>query len=396
MCSHLGGSGGGCCQFMQYLDRWDSANLRLVCKELYEMTKNYEFYMTSKAKRAGSTTGGGAAPQSPWSWPLGKLQGHVKNIIQANSELTGMVRKPNGNIVVVDSSIGQVLEYAFGGSFGATGSGVRVQEPKILAVGLVRPLGLALRPNGCLYVSDAYNVRYIDSKASGTAALPSTELPPVFIQLDRPALGPSAAAGLCVSGNILYVLESKQVRAVSIKDDNTAGEVLWSRPVAGHGSVTVHNNTVYMSDYNNHLITRIDLANGPTAADGSAASQVQTICGRPAGRPPRPGKGYHNGLATQALFAQPAGMVWHNSMLYIVDSENMCVRQLYKGLTKKCQKALLVKDLCGSKAYKNIYNDDGAVIERIYEGPFFTPYGICEGPNGSLLVSDRTGVFEIT
>ena len=100
VCSHLGGSGGGCCQFMQYLDRWDCASLRLVCKELYDMTKEYEVYVAAMAMRPSNYASKrtlsqhNTRPESlgPLAWPLGRLQGRTTRVIDNPSALAGIVR----------------------------------------------------------------------------------------------------------------------------------------------------------------------------------------------------------------------------------------------------------------------------------------------------------------
>lgn len=392
VCSHLGGSGGGCCQFMQYLDRWDCASLRLVCKELYDMTKEYEVYVAAMAMRPSNYASKrtlsqhNTRPESlgPLAWPLGRLQGRTTRVIDNPSALAGIVRRPNGNIVTAACASGQVLEYSD-----------KYNLLRILADGLERPTGLALMSDGSVLVAetDAHCIRILASGCTyvGTSA---PILAGAFgIQGHVDTAEPLAEASVANFNFPVGLLVDPKNENVYVADSHNDAirKICWTTKAVStvvcedlrepHGLCWGPNGAMFIADtYHNSIKIIKDVRSLDVYAGQFKAN--------------KPEGSYHNGLAKDSLFSRPTSIVWHNDSLFVVDSHNMKVRQIYMG-SKKNKKALMVKDLCGSMAYTNIYNDENAVIETMYDGPLKWPFGICIGPRGSLLVSDVSGISEI-
>jgi hypothetical protein len=396
------------------------------------MTKDYEVYMNSIAKKTG---------KAKFKWPIGNIQGKVKPLVTVlvsnYSEVSAIVAKDNGNVIYI--SMDKVLEYdAAAADADAAADTEESTEPteasglidtsrcKILAEGLTNPKGLALYKTG-LFVSDFNKISFIPNvslpppkstkapKAPKAAPMaPKAPMAPpkaasTLSWLDSTFLVTDNAFDLKVLGDTLYALGSGKLLAIKIVEhiendnDGQNGHTTRGHTTCGHSAQSFvpgdimttkvegdnfafgpdlgdsDPKCIYISDFESSTIKTISLGDN---------LDVKTISGTKSG--------FHNGLAHESKYHGPSGMVWHNSKLYIVDSYNMRVRILYQGLTHKCKKALMVKDLCGSMGYKAIFDDENRIIERIYKGPFFRPYGICVGPNGSLLVSDKSGIFEIT
>ena len=160
VCSHLGGAGGGAWQILQYLDRWDAAALRLTCQELRDMTGAYSAWRRLKG--------------FSWDWPLGRLLGRVSTLagsaesgcadgVGAAARFSypwGLAVRPDGSVLVADSCNHTIrcisaagLVSTLAGAAGQVGS----TDGQGAAARFSSPNGIALGPDGRLYVADTDN-----------------------------------------------------------------------------------------------------------------------------------------------------------------------------------------------------------------------------------------------
>jgi hypothetical protein len=165
LCFLLGGARGGAWQLLQFLDRWDAAQLRLVCQELRDAAVGYG------AQRRRSV--GGRA--RVWIWPMGKLQGQVTTVAGDDdagstnragpaarfSTPWGLAVRPDGSLLLADYCSHTIrcisgperavstLAGAPGQSGSADGLGA--------AARFSRPAGVALHPDGSLLVADSWS-----------------------------------------------------------------------------------------------------------------------------------------------------------------------------------------------------------------------------------------------
>jgi hypothetical protein len=319
VCSHLGGSGGGCCQIMQYLDRFDATSLKQVCKELYDMVKDYETFLRAKQEKNLKVS------SWPTGWPLGRLQGHVENIISNAGALAGLVLRPN-SIIVACCLTGQLLEYD-----------TNYARKEVLAEGLERPTGLVALQDGTLFIAETDN-HCIKMLSKGRIELfagdPGIE---GYTDTDRPTHTRglfSFPVGLAVDSQetFLYIADSHNhaIRKVCLKTRRVSTVICYGL-CEPHGLCFGPNGDLYIADsYNN----QIQVFN-----DGLKAIPFQDL-------------------------NRPTSVLWHNDALYVVDSNGSHVRS-------------------SSKSFH-------------CEITFRWPFGICAGNLGSLLVTDVSGIFEIT
>ncbi|NLC56374.1 MAG: hypothetical protein GX774_06010 [Armatimonadetes bacterium] len=242
--------------------------------------------------------GGGGMPPPP---PLGHarievttlagrpLPGHLDGPGSAArfSGPAGVAVVPEGQLYVADSQnhrirrvspTGEVQTVAGSGPADAVEGGY--QDGPALAARFWNPAGLALAPNGALYVADAGNhcirVLHPEGRVSTLAGRP----------------GPPDAAGIPAGGY----------------QDGRGPQARFSFPTAlaldGAG-------VLYVADTGNHCIRRV-------TADG----QVSTLAGRPEA-------GHADGPGTTARFHSPCGVACGpDGVLYVADAANRCVRAI--------------------------------------------------------------------
>jgi DNA-binding beta-propeller fold protein YncE len=239
----------------------------------------------------------------------------------------------NSKVMKLDFSTGMLTRFAGDGSRAFAGDG-----GPALTCKLDLPVGVAVDPvTGEVYISDEANVRIrkIDTSGNiqticgnGTRGYSGDNGPAIAAQLNLPA-GQSAPA----VGRIAYA-----------------------------------NGSVYIADYLNHCIRRIDTASGI----------ITTIAGN--GTPGYSGDG---GLATAAQLKAPADVdVASNGDVYIADTYNSVIR--------KVDSSGIITTVAGV-AY--VYLGDGSVHFSGDGGPATSahldrPHGIALDSEGNLYIAD--------
>jgi hypothetical protein len=185
------------------------------------------------------------------------------------------------------------------------------------------PASVAVSGN-YLYVADSYNymIRRIDLTTNATSLVAGSGTSGY-----AEGVGSSASfsnlAGVAVSGNYLYVADyvNHRIRRIDLTTNATSlvagnGTGAYAEGVGSNATfflpygVAVSGNYLYVADKNNHRIRRIDLTTNATSlvAGGSA--------------------GYAEGVGSNAQFQWPYGVAVSGNYLYVADLGNNRIRRI--------------------------------------------------------------------
>jgi DNA-binding beta-propeller fold protein YncE len=236
------------------------------------------------------------------------------------------------------------------------------------------PTGLALGPDGALYVSDTGNhtLRRVTTNGVVTTVAGSAgnadyaDGPATAARFNQPlglAITPDGTVFVADSGNhLIRVLATNGTVSVLAGNPETFGSAngrgtnaFFNSPV---GLALASDGSLFVSDANNFTIRRV-----------TAAGIVTTIAGA-AGH-----DGSADGPAASARFGKPAELALApNSTLYIADAAHHTIRRLTPD-----GRVSTIAGLVGA---------DGAVDGANGLARFFNPYGLAIAARGHLVVAD--------
>lgn len=177
---------------------------------------------------------------------------------------------------------------------------------------------------------------------------------------------------LYISSDFIYIIEADGANAVRKLDINKKH----ISTIAGDASVGFINGkgklarffhptsctvdeigNIYVADFNNHAIRKIDPECNVTTFAGGNDS------------------GYVDGPIAIAKFNSPAGILYHNNYLYVTDFHNDVIRRI----------SLLTKEVTTIAGKKGGGLKNGPALEALFSGP----YGLCIDKTGNIFVSER-------
>ncbi|MEB3221934.1 MAG: NHL repeat-containing protein [Candidatus Sericytochromatia bacterium] len=284
-------------------------------------------------------------------------------------ETSGLALAPNGTLYVADTGNHRIRKVTPDGAVttlaGAAAEGY--EDGAGSAARFRSPEGLALALDGTLYVADSGNhrIRAVTRDGVVTTLAGSTQ---------GYADGPGAAAkfntplGLALAPDgSLYVADSSNHRlrkvgrggVVSTLAGSTGGyvdgDVATAKFKGVHGLAVASDGTLYVADYLNQRIRKV-------APDGT----VTTLAGST--------KGNADGPGAAAQFNFPAALALApDGTVYVADALNHRLR--------KVTPAGVVSTLAGSM--RGFWDATGAAAK------FAVPQGLALAPNGTLYVADR-------
>lgn len=293
------------------------------------------------------------------------------------SDPTGLAMDATGNVYIADnqnhairklSTNGIVSTFAgkLGIAGGADGTGTNAS--------FNNPSGIAIAPNGTLYVTDTGNntIRSITTNAvvttlAGLAGqIGTTNATGSLARFSSPlgiAINPSGVIYVADSGNhtIRKVTSAGVVTAFAGSpgvwgtNDGSAGAALFNGPVGI--AIDSHTN-LFVSDSNNHTIRKI-----------TPSGNVSTWAGAPGM------DGTNDGNGNAALFCHPGELkLDRNNMLYVVDSFNHTIRRISTNAA--------VTTVAG------LGENEGSADGLGARARFFNPYGLAIDHNGNLRIAD--------
>ena len=206
------------------------------------------------------------------------------------------------------------------------------------------PSGIVTKDGNTLYIADTVNhrIRAVDltsvnntvSTVAGSGTVGTRNIFTGSITGGGYADGAGNAAqfnaptGLAISGNTLYVADTRnnRIRAIDLASANKTVSTIAGNGSSGYAngtgtaaqfnapvSLALSGTTLYVADANNHRIRAIDIA--------STNKTVSTLAG--SGTP-----GYANGVGTAAHFNRPTGLAVSGNHVYVADRRNHRIRAI--------------------------------------------------------------------
>jgi sugar lactone lactonase YvrE len=287
-----------------------------------------------------------------------------------------LVADAAGNLFVADSRNHVIRKIStngivstFAGQAGTPGSGDGTGAARFDT-----PSGIALAPNGDLYISDTGNHTIRRVTAAGVVSTFAgvagqngfTDGVGATARLNSP-LGLAVAADRTIfvadSGNHLVraIAPNRTVTTFAGRaetwgtEDGTGGNARFNGPV---GVAISSDGDIFVSDSNNHAIRKI-----------TRTGIVTTWAGVPGV------DGSTDGDCLAATFSKPAELAFDkHGNLFVADSFNHLIRKISRD-----GKVSTVTGVAGA---------DGSVDGNNGQARLFNPYGLAVGPDGSLIVSD--------
>lgn len=334
-------------------------SLVLVCLSIVFASTAQESVTTLAGSALVSGSQNGSGTNALFSDPTGLAIDAAGNLFIADNQ-NHVIRKfsTNGIVSTFAGHIGQ------SGSADGTGTNAWFNNPT----------GIAIAPNGNLYVTDSENhtIRCITSNAVVTtlAGLPgqngATNATGNLARFDTPL-------GICVDAlGTIYVADTGNhlIRKVTAAGAVTtlAGKAgVWGTN-NGTGSAASFNSpagiaidsrtNLFVSDSNNHTIRKI-----------TPSGVVTTFAGTPGV------DGTNDGPANIALFRKPGEIkIDRNNTIYVVDSFNHTIRRISTNA--------IVSTVAGQPGSRGAMDGFGS------QALFFNPYGLAIDHNGNLRIAD--------
>jgi len=237
--------------------------------------------------------------------------GSYSSTLFASSSLIEGLSLPGGSAsVVVDGSAAATLcERVSVSTIAGTGQSGRMDGPASTAT-FTGPAGIALAPNGDVFLADDLYPAIRRISVSGTVSTFSTTVgnSPVGIAID--ATGRLYVSG--ISDCRIYSVDSTGMSTLLAGSscgfqDGTGPNARFQYPFG----IAVHaNGTVYVADAGNRRVRAITPAGVTTTLAGSGAN------------------GSADGVGTAASFGQPSGLALLGNTLYVTDYTNNSIRQI--------------------------------------------------------------------
>jgi sugar lactone lactonase YvrE len=287
-----------------------------------------------------------------------------------------LVADSTGNLFVADSRNHVIRKIAtngivstFAGQTGTAGS-----SDGTGAARFDTPSGIALAPNGDLYVSDTGNhtIRRITPAGAvttfaGVAGQSGfTDGAGTSARFNFPlslAVASDRTIFVADSGNHLVraIVPDRTVRTLAGRaetwgtEDGAGNNARFNGPV---GVAINSDGNIFVSDSNNHVIRRVTRAGIVSTWAGAAGADGST-----------------DGERLAATFSKPAELAFDaHGNLFVADSFNHLIRKISRD-----GKVSTVTGVAGA---------DGSVDGSNGQARLFNPYGLAIGPDGSLIVSD--------
>lgn len=310
------------------------------------------------------------------------------------NEPRGLVRSNDGSLYVSDSLNARIRKIEFKGEvdievqvlhWAGVGPSTKLEDGfRLSRAAFGQPRGITLDSKGNLYVADAkfQAIRKIDtgdqvttlSGPKGTPCKLSNNGPDVWFEPTGIVFGQDDSLWIAnTQAHQLYKLKglerdtcevelvvgSTQCRenpqASNCYKDGVAKEAQFWDP---SGVAIDTGGNVYLADYNNNMIRKID-----------KTGNVTTVAGGGSQNP-----GFKDGKGTEARFRFPRGIaIDTQGILYIADTDNHAIR--------KIDKEGNVTTLAGT-GKKGFQDGDGKLAQ------FHTPWAIAVDPQGNLYVAD--------
>ncbi|XOU93949.1 MAG: hypothetical protein ACNFW9_03825 [Candidatus Kerfeldbacteria bacterium] len=278
-----------------------------------------------------------------------------------------IIRDSSGNWYVADTynnvirkitSAGIVSTYAGSGSYGYVDAASITAE-------FALPRGLAIGPDGSIYVADTANSKVRRISASGTVSTVVSS-------------GLSSPYGVKVYGTSLYIADSGNN---SIKKVSTAGGTVTTLTSSlsdpRRMDISTDGGTLYVADNGNHRVVSVNTSSGAiTVIAGSGTS------------------GYTEGVGAAAQFENVWGVALNGNELYVSDHDNWTIDRIRKINLSTKQTSLIYQDT----AQEEMIYPAGLVY---YSGYVYTAnaglgtihrFNVSNGADNSLFAgSDRWG-----
>ncbi len=290
--------------------------------------------------------------------------------IGANTSSTVVVncQPTSGTVVTIAGNSTTATTHPYRNGYGST-------DANGWAAKFNRPWGIAVHPDGSLYVADSYNgvVRKIDTNGDVTTISSNFFSMPMGI-----IYHPDGYLLVSDQGNhrIYKIDSSNQVTVFAglglqgYVEGNSITNAKFNTP---RGLAVLTNGDVLVADAGNHRIRLI-----------SSAGQVSTYAGS--------GVSYdfvNGGKTTVAMFNQPSGIVLDaNENLYVSDSSNNAIRKITASTGQ-------VSTFAGNINYCQMASESDCNGTGVSAG-FYNPIGIAIDLDGNILVTDNNRVRKIT
>ena len=236
------------------------------------------------------------------------------------------------------------------------------------------PTGLALGPDGALYVSDTGNhtirrvtlAGIVTTLAGSAASADFADGPATAARFNQPlglAIAPDGTVFVADSGNhLLRIIATNGIVSVLAGNpetfgsaDGTGTNAFFNNPV---GLALAPDGSLFVSDANNFTLRRVTTAGIVTTLAGAAGQDGST-----------------DGPAASARFGKPAELALApNGTLYIADAAHHTIRRLTPD-----GRVSTIAGLVGA---------DGAADGANGLARFFNPYGLAIAARGHLVVAD--------
>ena len=311
------------------------------------------------------------------------LLGGPSGVVVTSDGTVYIADRLNHRIRKVDATTGIITTVAGTGTGGDSGDG-----GPATAAQLNQPIGVAVTSDGTLYIADAFNhrIRKVDATTgiittvagTGTGGYGGDNGLATAAQLNYPT-------GVAVaSDGTMYIGDWNNHRVRKVASDGTI-TTLAGTGTGGYGGddgaataaqlnnpygvlVTADGNTVYIADWNNHRVRKVDVS--------IATPTITTVAGT--GTQDDGGDG---GPATEADLNWPTGIAVDGAgNLYI--AFNGTNRQ---GGVRKVDTAGIITTLTGG-AFRGFSGDDGPATKARLSGPT----DVVVDRAGNLYIADRT------
>ena len=329
VCSHLGGEHGGAWPLLQFLNAQDAAALRCVCTELRSMTEHFLVHQRRRGAVWDWPLGKlqGRVSRLAGSGEQGSSEGMGAAALFMNP--TGLAVRPDGSVVVADCCNNTIRLISAAGVVSTLAGAAHVQgstDGQGSAACFFWPTGVVLCPDGSLLVADygSHTIRRVSAAglvstvAGAGRQAGASDGAGALARFNNPhglALGPDGSLFISDSENysIRCLSADGSVRTVAGaaeeigSADGLAPAARFSWP---KGLAAAPDGRLYVADTYNNTIRCI-----------SAAGVVSTLAGLDGE------KGSADGPGAEARFNEPTGLaLGPEGSLYVADTGNHTIR----------------------------------------------------------------------